>query len=87
MVVQTLHIIEGEGRDCQSSPAGMLFNLKGFSCVPMDRIRPESRNANGHVFSSLRGAVTDPLAFPGDHGLAGLDFQHSFVMLDVQRAV
>src|SRR5580704_2191949 len=53
----------------------------------MDRIRRESWNANGHVFSTLRGAVTNPLTFPGDNRLTRPDLQHSFVMLDVQRAV
>ena len=84
---KTLHIIEGEALNCQSGRFGMLFTRKGFSSVPMDGIRGESRNANGHIFSSLRGAVADPLAFPGDHSLAGADLQHSLVMFDVQRAV
>ena len=87
MVLRTLHIIEGDGLNCQSSQSGILFTLKGFSCVPMDRIRGEGGNANGHIFSALRGAVADPFAFPRDHGLSGLNFQHAFVMFDVQRAV
>ena len=53
----------------------------------MDRIGRESRNANGHVFSSLGGAVAYPLTFPDDYGLTGPNLQHAFVMFDVQAAV
>ena len=79
--------IDGKRFDLSANRYPGVIHPQGFSSIPMDRVGRESGNANGHVFSPLRGAVTDPLALPRDHGLTRLNLQHAFVMFDVQSAV
>ncbi len=54
--------------------------------VPMDGVGRECRNANRHIFSTIRRAVANPLAFMRDDRLACFDVCDSALVLDPHHA-